>query len=264
MAKAPKLKLLDAGSFKVPNEVRPFANQLIGALNPFLRETQTSLNGRLSPGTNLNSDIKEFTVTVPEPTWTTLQPYYGAGVSDNATSTREGLRYLITPDGRIHIRGGVTVPATNPFNFVTLPEGLRFEGITTAFIQYEETTPGPFTLIVTGTRADGLNGVLRKNSAATSLLLDFSYRLDASSQKPNKVLPYSGTGWPITAKPDIYGDTIAVIPLTAEDLTGDGTTSTSFGPVAWSYTSNKEIKITRIEGLLAGKTYKIRLLILGE
>ncbi len=224
------------------------------SLNPFIKDTADAIDGQLTVLRNTISTKKTVQVTVPAVPWTSLQPYYGAGVSDALASTPG--RYYVAPGGRIFIEGLLTVPATNPFTVLTLPEGLRSDVL---FEMPQSAGGGTVCTISMGVVA---TGAISKNGASTTLSINMNYQLAASASA--QLLPFSGPGWPIVVNPQLPGRVLRVSVLAVRDLNGNAGTATSMLLPAWSYADGNNIQINRLDGLIPGHQYEISFLFEGE
>lgn len=233
-------------------DLREYGRGLQNALNPYLKSVQGALNGTLSLQ-NLNAEIKVVECTVPTPNWTSLAPLYTTGVSTYATGLEA--RYLVNPGGRVIVEGTLTVPSTNPYTCFTMPTAALpdrgFEGVLSAGSGNAAT----FSLGFSG------SGQFTKITASTFISFSFSYQ--ALTSPDVQVLPFAGSGWPLSIQSKVTGTPVTLIPLSAQDLNGNAATSLSLGSIHWILGPRNTIQINRIDGLVPGHSYKIGFLIFG-
>ncbi len=213
-------------------------------LNDQLAANKTLMNGGLTFGQNIQSEVREIDVIIPD-AWTAIS--LQNGFANNAGTAG----YVKHQDGTVELRGNITTASVAPVVIGTLPIGYR-PAQKFYYPVYANAAAGYISIDTTGvvTAEVGINTVHIQTRFLSS---------DATPPVPS-VLPVTFTT-KFTASP------LAVIAISVLD-----TTKTESKPVGcvpnpdWSYGSfggKPGIKINNVCGLPYNRKYRIKLLIIG-
>lgn len=249
MAAPPKLRRLNAGTFKVPDELRPFVQQLLESYNSFSADTSNALNKRLSVTTNFAAEVKTVTVAGAEPGWLSISNF-NTGV--NNRSGFASTRYAILPEGRVRLEVAVDCPATNPFSLFDssgLPEAAR--------PRTQQSVPFSAGGGSVGTCFLNTVGSVLKEGAQTICIFNLEYEaLNASGPTP-----FTGNDWPILLTTDLKQVT-AVIPLQFQDVENSNNVVPT-GRVDWVMGTGGKVSIRSVWGLQPRRRYNLSFLLLS-
>lgn len=261
MAAPPKLRRLVAKGFNVPNEMRPFVNQLLDTTNSFFADTSNALNKRLTLAANVVSEMKTVTVYGAEPTWTAVTAFATAGVS--SFTSGDGYPecgYYIEPGGYVNVRGLLNIPTTAAaFGLITMPEGYR--ALFTSELLTSTASNNIGQLQLRGYTHPSTPGLIRKGDTISSSFFSVCCRYLAAN--PAAPAAFSGTSWPIVLQPQrvrMTADSL-VLPLQYLDLDNTSASVPAYNP-DWVLDAQGNVLIRGIWGLQPSRRFQLSFLLI--
>ena len=242
MAQAPSLRSISTD--QLDSDPKKAIGQLVELLNPVLSSTSTGLNRGLTLNDNTNVVQKDFTIQVPNASWTqaTLANSWVNIAGEPACS------YLIDDDGVVHLKG-VAKDGVAPTLF-TLPPGYR----PPENIRFAVDENGAYGCLVVAA-ADGQ--VIKVTGGSTFFSINCSF----AAKDPVGPLVFSGGNWPLLIDSG-QGSPIQDVKLSlVSDVQGKENYSFGAAGVHWELGPAGKIIIRRITRLTPGRSYKIRLLL---
>ena len=249
MAAPPKLRRLNSRQFNVDANMRPFVNQLMSALNPFLSDTSNAINKRLTLGENLVNEVKDVTVKAPSTYgWTDVTTFDTAGVS--AFSGRD-CRYRMTPGGQVELSMQMTIPSTAAaITMFTLPEGYR--------PQYQVEAAGTEGFgNCTAIRITTAGVVSKPSTTSTTGYFGFAGAFPVNPVGAAPIAAFTGNDWPIRLNTSLKTVTRVTL-LNCTDADSNLSTVTTYQP-DWSFDAQGYVIIKSIWGLVPGRRYNLKL-----
>lgn len=266
MAAPPKLRALRMEDFApdLPAEQVPAFQKTFEALNPFLTQTSTALDRKLTVKDNHAAVYKTVTVTAPDwvpvgTTSSTTVPYFSAANNwtNYASSPFDApVRYWVDDVGHVWWDGlaarssgagvagevMITIPAA-----ITPAKGRTFG---------TNTNSGYGEVYV---RADGT--ITWQSGGVTRVGFQ-------NVHYPLPVAPgFVGAGWPIVLKPvDEQGRSMGAVPEDVQvsrvvDTAAQNNTAHVAGGLDWAPDGKGGVVIKRVGGLAPGRTYQITFLL---
>lgn len=256
MAAPPRLRGLSMESFTdAPQEIQPTLKKVLESLNPFLRDSASALDKRLTARENMAAVYRTVTVTAPAQQWTA--PTFSADWVDfGGAQTPTG--YRIDESGRVYLRGLIKSGTVGGAAF-TLPTGYR---------------PGNQQIFATasndlyGQVSVGDDGVVTVSVGSNTWVSLDGISFDAAGPAAAP-LATVGAGWPIALKAvDDNGRSLGMPVSGVEirqvlDTSSGAATSHGAHGLHWETSKDGGALVRRIGGLSPGRSYKITFLMTG-
>lgn len=247
----------------------PWVGKLFGKLNEMSRQTQYGIDGKLSVKENISGfwwkgNIGYYTLGQSQPPYLMQEPWQNLTLQTgwgNVSATYPA-SYCKDSSGRVYVRGSVTQGEVA--TIATLPVG------------YRPAQPKVKPVCLIGASSGGSTTYVRINTDGTIVLqtvgtlavdIDLSfYAYSTATVNPQKNINNAVSGFPLYIKNEMAPtDVSAIFAGYGLDIT-DGTTvaiPATLGPVAW-IPEGAAIKVTSIGGMVPGRCYSVKLLVLGE
>lgn len=241
MAQAPSLRNISTD--QLDSDPKKAIGQLVELLNPVLSSTSIGMNRGLNLNDNLNVVQKDFTIKVPEASWTPMT-LLNSWVNTAGEPTAS---YLIDDDGVVHIKG--VVKNGLAANIASLPPGYR----PPENIRFAVDDNGAYGCLVIGSNGD----VTQVSGTTAFLSINTSYH----AKDPVGPLVFAGGDWPLLIDSG-QGSPIQDVKLgLVSDIQGKENHSFGAAGVHWELGPAGKVIIRRISRLTPGRSYKIRLLL---
>jgi hypothetical protein len=219
-------------------------------LRPLLNHSQSvssALTGGLTFGQNMNAEIKDVNVTTPASAW--IAPTLNAGWT-NFGSNNEPAGYFLDSFGWVHIRGLVTHAGAG--TVFTLPAAYWPEyQVNLATAVSTGGTEGYGRLRV---KHDTGDVDIASGSPSTWGSITCSYPSNGFTPGVLSCFPFSFTTKVVQPQ--------GVFLLKVTDTSSSPATIAAQG-LTWTLTTDGKVQVTNLPGLLLGKTYSLRMLVVG-
>lgn len=240
---------------KLNKEDFPDADENFDKLSVWLNGTTepliSALQGKLSFTDNINAQVKEITVTVPPLQWTNVSTFVN-GWNQYGNPNFGPAGYRIDAYGMVHLRG-LIASGTVPAAAFILPSGYR--PASPPYLLFTSQSSAGMSRVDIGSSG---HVIIQAGSNVWSSLDNIRFL----AQPPAPPLPWTGNDWPLTIKTSINGKPQGVLVLSAIDTTDQGNIMVPGCSPDWLPIGN-DIKLRALHGLVPGRKYTVKLLIIG-
>ena len=237
-----------------PEELQPYLERIFTALNPFLTDVSSTLDGGVEIGSGLRGEFKTVTVTVPSTLWIPWNAAAGAAPALKNSWVHYSAPYAV-PAYKIDADGKVTTKGL--LKNGTITAGTVLTTFPAAYAPSE-------SLILKSSMAGSAHCEIRMNNNGDLALGDTGGNATWTSvdmlswyaSSPPTPQAFTGPGWPIVLRTKLPSVKICLC-VRAEDQASGAVVTSSPGTPGWYLKDSQTAVVTRLSDLTPGRTYKL-------